>query len=90
MARLSGALRVETPLVVSTYKSMGPGTESHAIFPDQQKKKKTVKRNNSLKSMSSSVTINMLTTLDKIKQVKVACRDVRSKIGSVQRMVNKP
>lgn len=40
--------------------------------------------------MSSSVTINMLTTLDKIKQVKVACRDDRSKIGSVQRMVNKP
>ena len=72
---------------------MGPGTESHAIFSrsvKKKKKKKTVKRNNSEKSMSSSVTINMLTTLDKIKQVKVACRDDRSKIGSVQRMVTKP
>lgn len=39
--------------------------------------------------MSYLVAINMLTVLGKIKQVKVAGQDNRSKIGRVQRTVNK-
>lgn len=64
-------------------KAAGPTRDSHVTRQDQQERwrKGTI--------MSYLVFINILTVLDKIKQVKVATGNHRSPSGSVQRTVHK-